>query len=380
MLAYGYVGFPLLMAVRGALIRRPIRSSAIHPRVSVLIAARNEAAVIAARLANLEEQDYPTDRLEVIVASDGSDDGTNDIVRQRARPNVRLLSLPQQGKIAALNAAAAAATGEILVFTDANTVFASDAISAVVRPFADPEVGGVAGDQRYVDPDGIGLGGGERIYWSFDRWLKRLQSRAGSITSATGALYALRRELFEPIPAGVTDDFTISTGPLSAGRRLVFAADAIAYESPAATGQLEFGRKVRIISQGFRGVALRRDLLDPRRHGFYALQLFSHKVLRRLLVFPMLVVMFTGPILWSDGRLYRITAIGSLTLAGLGAVGLATADREIGRRRVFSLPAFFWLVNGAALVACWNFVRGRRIERWEPVRSGGRGPTTRSAR
>jgi len=376
LLAYGYVGFPALVAIRGFLVRRPVRAAAISPTVSVIMAARNESAVIAARLANLAAQDYPPDRVEVIVASDGSDDGTNDIVRERHGSNIRLLALSNQGKIPALNAAAAAATGEILVFTDANTVFALDALTAIVRPFADPEVGGVAGDQRYIDTDGTGGVGGERTYWDFDRWLKRLQSRAGSVTSATGALYAIRRELFEPIPAGVTDDFAISTGPISAGRRLVFAPDALAYEPPAATGRLEFRRKVRIISQGLRGVLLRRDLLDPGRHGFYAIQLFSHKVLRRLMVFPVLVITAVSPLLWSAGRLYRLTAIGSLTLVGLAAIGLALPDRTIGRGKMFSLPAFFWLVNGAALAACWDIVRGRRIERWEPVRGvGGEAPT-----
>lgn len=378
LLAYGYVGFPALVAIRGLLVRRPVRAAEISPKVSVIIAARNESAVIADRLANLADQDYPGDRMEVVVASDGSTDGTDDIVRERGGANVRLLSLPNRGKIPALNAAVGAATGEILVFTDANTVFARDALRAIVRPFADPEVGGVAGDQRYFDPDGTGAGSGERAYWDIDRWLKRLQSRAGSVTSATGALYAIRRELFAPIPAGVTDDFAISTGPISAGRRLVFAPDAVAYEPPAATGRLEFGRKVRIIGQGLRGVLLRRDLLDPGRHGFYAIQLFSHKILRRLMVFPVLAITATSPLLWSAGRVYRLAAIGSLTIAGLGAIGLATSDRGLARRRVFSLPAFFWLVNGAALAACWEIIRGRRIERWEPARSSPAVAPTRS--
>ena len=129
LLAYGYVGFPALVVIRGLLVRRPVRLAAIRPTVSVIVAARNESAVIAARLANLAAQDYPADRLEIVVASDGSDDGTDEIVLERGGSNVRLLALPNQGKIAALNAAAAAATGEILVFTDANTVFAPDAVS-----------------------------------------------------------------------------------------------------------------------------------------------------------------------------------------------------------------------------------------------------------
>jgi hypothetical protein len=187
----------------------------------------------------------------------------------------------------------------ILVFTDANTLFAPDALRVIVRPFADrrwrrcrrPAVCRSGRDRSRA---------GERTYWDFDRWLKRLQSRAGSVTSATGALYAIRRELFEPIPAGVTDDFAISTGPISwPPARL--RARGCGLRAAGCDGRLEFRRKVRIISQGLRGVLLRRDLLDPGRHGFYAIQLFS-RVLRRLMVFPVLVITAVSPLLWSAGH------------------------------------------------------------------------------
>ncbi|MGH2995690.1 MAG: glycosyltransferase [Gaiellaceae bacterium] len=368
-LAWTYVLFPLLVLLRGALRPRPHRTAEITPSATLVIAAHNEAGSIGARLENLLSLDYPEDRLEVVVASDGSDDGTDDIVRGYGERGVRLLSLARVGKAAALNAAVAEAGGEILVFSDANSIYAPDALRAVVRPFADPEVGGVAGDQRYLDGDGTdAIASGEQRYWSFDRMLKRAESSAGNAISATGAIYAVRRPLFRPVPAGVTDDFYTSTGVIGQGHRLVFAPDAVAYEPVAKTGEIEFGRKVRVITRGLRGVLLRRELLDPRRHGFYALQLLTHKLLRRTMVFPLALTALTSPLLWRHGRVYRAATVAQAALYGLGGAGILLARRPLGRRKVFVFPAFFCFINAASLQATWNLLRGHSIDRWEPQR------------
>ncbi|MDQ3344738.1 MAG: glycosyltransferase family 2 protein [Chloroflexota bacterium] len=368
LVAYTYVGFPLLLALRGALLHRPYRSASIQPLVSLIIAARNEAASIGAKLANINQLDYPMDRLQVIVVSDGSDDGTEEIVDGHPGHRITLLRRPREGKAAALNAAVATANGEILVFSDSNSRYASDAVSRLVMPFADPQVGGVAGNQVYERKARLeGSSEGERAYWGYDRWMKVAESRAGSTVSATGAIYAIRRDLFEPIPDGVTDDFYTSVGVIAKGRRLVFAPDAIAYEPPATSGRFEFERKVRIMTRGLQGVMLRRRLLDPRLHGFYAVQLASHKVLRRLMVFPMIVLALGAVALWRDGRLYRWAAVGQLTFYAAACVGLM--PWHWGRRKVFALPAFICLATAASAAASWNMLRGRRIDRWEPSRS-----------
>ena len=367
-IAYTYVGFPLLVLARGALLRRPYRSEDSVPAVSIVIAARNEAGGIGAKLDNLLALDYPADRLDVVIASDGSDDGTEDIVAGYAGQGIRLLALPRVGKASALNAAVAAATGEVLVFSDANSIFAPDAIRALVRPLADPDVGGVAGDQRYLDASGAATG--ESSYWSFDRVLKHAESRAGSTIAATGAIYAIRRSLFESVPDGVTDDFATSTAVIARGHRLVFAPDAVAHEPPAPSGGLEFQRKVRVMTRGLRGVLLRRRLLDPRVHGFYAVQLLSHKVLRRLMVVPLAVLAASAPTLWRRGNLYRAATVGQAVVYGAGAAGLALADRPVGRSKVLALPAYFCLVNAAAVRAVWNLISRTPIDRWEPQRQG----------
>jgi cellulose synthase/poly-beta-1,6-N-acetylglucosamine synthase-like glycosyltransferase len=367
LIAYTYVGYPALLGVRALLRPRPFRCADATPSVTMVICAHDEAAAIGAKLENVLSLDYPRDRLEVLVASDGSTDGTEAIVRALAPRGVRLLALPRRGKIPTLNAAVGEAKGEILVFSDANSMYAPDAIRALVRPFADAEVGGVAGDQRYLAADGGPDGSeGERAYWSFDRKLKEWQSRAGSVTSATGAIYAIRRSLFREVPSGVTDDFVISTRVIAEHQRLVFAPDAVAYEPPARSTGAEANRKVRVMTRGLTAVLVMRELLDPLRHGFYALQLFSHKVLRRLVVLPLILLLGVSPFLWDEGPLYRGFVL--LQAAFYAAAGLEALLRT--RIRIFSLPLYFCMVNGAALLAATNVVRGRRIDSWQPARTG----------
>jgi glycosyltransferase involved in cell wall biosynthesis len=355
--------------LRAAIRPRPHGAADVTPSVTMVIAARNEAAGIGAKLANLLSLDYPADRLDVVVASDGSDDGTDAIVGAYADRGVRLISLPRVGKAAALDAAVAEASGDVLVFSDANSIHAPDALRALVRPFADPLVGGVAGDQRYLGSEGgDGIASGERRYWDLERRLKAAESLGGNVISATGAIYAIRRSLFRSIPAGVTDDFFTSTGVIAQGYRLVFAPEAVAYEPVSQTAEIELGRKVRVMTRGLRGVLLRRELLDPRRHGFYALQLLTHKVLRRTMAFPLLALAVTSPLLWRRGALYRAATVAQSAFYALGAAGILLAGRPIGRRRALALPAFFTLVNFASMRAVGTLLRGRHIDRWEPKR------------
>ena len=196
LLLYTYVGFPALVLLRGALARRPYLTADVTPDVTVVVAVHNEAEVIGEKIDNLLALDYPPEGLAIVIASDGSDDGTDEIVRARSGRRLRLLSLPRAGKARALNAAVTEAGGEVLVFTDANSIFRPDAVRALVRPLADPAVGGVAGNQVYLSSTSNDASDvGEQGYWNFDRMLKVAQSRAGSVTGATGAIYAIRREL-----------------------------------------------------------------------------------------------------------------------------------------------------------------------------------------
>lgn len=368
LIAYTYVGFPLLLLLRGWLWRRPYATSDATPKISMIIAAYNEEDVIGEKLDNILGLDYPSDLLEVIVASDGSDDRTNEIVASYAGKGVKLLALPRAGKASALNQAVAIATGDLLVFSDANSMYDRNALRALVRPFGDPQVGGVAGNQVYLKKNQHASSAGEHGYWNLDRLLKQAEDRAGNTISATGAIYAIRRSLFQPVPEGVTDDFVTSTRVIAQGYRLVFAADAIAYEPVAASSGREFGRKVRIMTRGLRAVIVMRELLNPLRYGFYAVQLFSHKVLRRLLVFAFIALFISNLFLLSHGVFYQITMVAQVMFYACALVGLFLGHTRLGRLKLFSYPFFIAMVYLAALMATINLLRGRTITSWQPQR------------
>lgn len=371
-LVYGYAGFPLLVAVAGRVRARDVKRAPVTPTATLIIAAYNEEEEIARRMDNALAMDYPAAALEIIVVSDGSTDATADIVGEYASRGVRLLELPRQGKIPALNEAVKHASGEILVFSDANIHCDPQALRMLARNFADSAVGGVAGNSTYRPPvDGESSSRGEGLYWRYDSWLKEMESRTGSVVSAHGGLYALRRELYAPPgESAVTDDFAISTAVVEQGRRLVFDREALAYESTIAESNREFQRKVRLMTRGWRAVALRRRLLNPFRYGFYSLVLASHKVLRRLLPLVLLVMFASSLLLASSGGLYFLAAAAQLAFYSLAAVGYFARRVPAGRLRIILIPFYFCLANAAALVAFGRFLIGTRISLWEPQRHG----------
>lgn len=371
-LAYSYLLFPVIVLVRGALRPRPHLARDVEPSVSVVVAAYNEAATIGRKLETVLAADYPRECLEVVVASDGSGDGTEHVAGAFADRGVQVLALPRVGKAAALGAAVAASSGEILVLTDANSLFRRDTIRALVRAFADPDVGGVAGNQVYgTGETGQSAAGGERAYWDLDRSLKLAESRAGNAIAATGALYAIRRRHFRPIPASVTDDFFLSLAVIDDGARLVFEPGAVAYEEVAGSNAVEYRRRVRIMTRGLRCIAHFPRLLDPRRHGFYAVELASQKILMRMMGVPLALLAAASLGLGRRSPVYAAALVGQLVCYALAMAGLALRDHPLGRARPLALPAYFLLVQVASLHATWNLVRGQRYDRWQPTRDAG---------
>jgi len=369
-IVYTYFVFPLLIHLRALFFSKPILTRPATPTVSLVVIAHNEEASIGKKVENLLQLDYPVDDLQIIIASDGSTDRTCEIVNQYADRGIQSLDLPRTGKAHALNVAVGLAEGEILVFSDANSMFASDAVRQLVAPFSDERVGGVAGDQRYQKKSSGGEAGeGERAYWNLDRLLKRWESQAGHVISATGAIYAIRRRLFMSVPNGVTDDFITSTRVILQGHRLVFAERAAAYEPVAPSQGVEFGRKVRVMTRGLQGVMMVRALLNPFRFGFYSLQLFSHKILRRLMVIPLIILFLLSGLLATQSAFHAVLFAGQVLFYLTAVVGLIVRPAVRGPLKIVILPTYFCVVNTAALVALLNIVRGRRIDRWEPQRA-----------
>jgi len=376
-IAYTYAGYPLVALAAGTILRRRVRrsegSSGESPFVSVVVAAYDEADGIQDRVRNLLDSDYPKDRLEIVIASDGSTDRTVELASSFDPRHVRVLDLPRRGKAAALATGAAHARGEILVFTDANTVFHPNALRALVSNFADPDVGGVAGHTTYLVGDATeSAGRGEGLYWRYDTWLKRLETMTGSVVSAHGGMHAMRRELFRGVedPA-VTDDFAISTSVVAQGKRLVFEPAALGFEQPMASTGSEFHRRVRLMTRGLRGILLRRELLNPFRSGFYAVAFASRKVLRRVLPLTFPVLLITSVALARESAAYALFAVAQMLVLGAAATGWALRRTPAGKSPILYAPFFFLMANLASVTALWNVARGRRVERWTPQRHEG---------
>jgi cellulose synthase/poly-beta-1,6-N-acetylglucosamine synthase-like glycosyltransferase len=269
-IGYVYAGYPallwLIVRLRGA---RPIHRADISPRVSLVISAFNEAHVIRQKLDNALALRYPRERLEIVVVSDASDDGTDEIVQEYEPRGVRLFRQPERGgKTRGLNAVLPTLSGEIVVFSDANAMYRPDALAMLVRNFADPEVGCVTGEAQYTAGDGAAADRGERVYWDYEIQIKRLETAVGSMVGGDGAIYAIRHSLWRPLPENAINDFLNPLQIVAEGWRGVYEPQAVCFEETAGAARSEYKRRVRIVSRSWRAVFQARQALNPLRTGF----------------------------------------------------------------------------------------------------------------
>lgn len=301
--AYTYAGYPLLIAAWARWRPRGIKRAAIAPTITVVIAAHNEEARIDAKLASCFALDYPRALMDVIVVSDGSTDKTDEIVTRlcAGHENLALVALPsRRGKAAAINAALSAAKGEIIIFTDARQALSRDAARALVANFADDTVGAVSGELVFVDEQHRPQMGGVGFYWRYEKWLRKCEAAVHSVCGATGALYAIRRKLVEPLPEGlVLDDVLVPMRAVLAGYRAVFDENAIVYDRLAVSAGNEFQRKVRTLYGNYQLLAIEPRLLLPSVNPV-CWQLFSHKVCRLIVPFC-LIAMFVFNLFLTTG-------------------------------------------------------------------------------
>ncbi|HUP50653.1 MAG TPA: glycosyltransferase family 2 protein [Thermoanaerobaculia bacterium] len=363
---YVYFGYPVLIWTMARLRPRPVRKGEVTPSATLVVPVYNEEKVVGRKITNSIALDYPADRLEVLFVSDGSTDGTAAIIRSAGAANVRLLELPRSGKAAALNTGAEAARGEILVFTDANVELAPDALRILARSFADPEVGGVSGRKKSIIRRGADTTElGENLYWRWDQWQKELESAIGSIFAADGTLYAVRRSLYVPIddPAQA-DDIAISARVVLQGYRLTIEPDAVAFEEAPAEGWDEFRRKVRVTNHSVRALLNLGGALW--RSGFYSVELLSHKLVRHLIPFFLLAIVFSSAVLAVHSTVLRIILLLQAAFYTLAAAGALLRRTRIGSNKLLSVPYYFCLVNAAALAGVFSILRGRRVREWKP--------------
>jgi cellulose synthase/poly-beta-1,6-N-acetylglucosamine synthase-like glycosyltransferase len=365
LIAWVYVGYAILLVALGHLRPRPrLRAPLLKP-ITVIVPAHNEEAVIERKVLNVLTGSYPRHLIEVIVASDGSSDRTVELAR---RAGATVLDLPRSGKVAALSAAVTHADGEILVFTDADCLLEPRSLAELVANFADPSVGGATANEVRRGIDDLGaVSRGEGFYWRYEQWIKRHEDRVGSTVSACGSLYAVRRSLFSaPTAAAGNDDVLISAEVVRSGHRLVFDEHALVVVKSTKRGADEFRRKVRIINGGLRTWLSLGELLDPRRYGLYALQVWSRKILRRLLPFALLVLFVSSAWLAVSEPWWWIVFAPQLLFALLASSGWCLRQRRAGRHRALWIPYYFALANTAAGVAVLSLAAGVRFDRWKP--------------
>src|SRR3989442_14701998 len=273
---YVYVGYPCLIFLLAPLRPGPVGKAPSLPSVSSIITAYNEAAVIAKKLENVFALDYPPERLEVMVVSDGSTDATEEIVRTGFAGRVRLLALPRQGKTLAQNQAVAVARGEVVVFSDATTVYQPASLRALVANFPDPEAGCVTGTTIYGTERAAAVGEGRAAYWNYERFVRSQESRFCSVLGASGCVYALRRRLYTPLTADVISDVAQAIAAVAQGYRAVVEDEAVVHEpAESYTIREEAERRARVIPRGLRlKFRLRRFFL---RHPRFLLHGLSHR-------------------------------------------------------------------------------------------------------
>jgi cellulose synthase/poly-beta-1,6-N-acetylglucosamine synthase-like glycosyltransferase len=365
LLAYVYAGYPLLCALIAALRRRRYRAAIHTPRVSILISAYNEAAHIAATVRNKLESDYPAERCEIIVVSDGSDDGTDETLSAMAAAEGRVRFLrqePRAGKTAALNLAAVRASGEIFVFSDANSLYAPDALRKLIEPFADGEVGYATGRMLYRAPGGSLTGESCSSYMRYENLLRRLESAIGSVVGVAGGIDAVRSELYTAMRADQQPDFVLPLSVVERGKRVVFVPGAKLYEASLGTAAQEFRMRTRVALRAWHALRDKAGLLNPLRYGLFSWQLFSHKWLRYLAPLFQLGAFASNAALVGSGPVWNVIFGLQVIFYLLAAAGW----RGCPLPAPLSFPYYLCLLNAAAAVALVRFLRGTKQATWTP--------------
>jgi biofilm PGA synthesis N-glycosyltransferase PgaC len=371
LIAHTYVLYPLiLIAVNAVRPRRPASvAGGTLPRVTVAVPLYNEEAVVEAKIRNLEACEYPADRLEILLGSDGSRDRTNAILEGGTwGPATRFAIFPQRrGKAALLNDLVASSTSDVIVFSDANATFAPDTLLRLTAPYQAADVGAVVGELT-LESDRTAGGRGEGLYWRYENLLKRLESNISTTIGAVGPIYSIRRPLYCPLPThtAVMDDFVIPTDAIRQGYRVVYEPSALAFERPSNSVHGEFRRKARIGASNIQGVPRFLPVLSPR-YGFAAFALWSHKVLRWFVPVLLLVMLATGLVLAPGSPFFTAVVWLEAAFVSVALLGVALESLHV-KAGALGLPYYFIATNLALLVGLFRGLRGRQAPTWDIVR------------
>jgi cellulose synthase/poly-beta-1,6-N-acetylglucosamine synthase-like glycosyltransferase len=367
-LVYVYVLFPVLVRLLASRFGTSVSEADLPLRVSIIVTAYNEEKGILAKLENLLGLDYPKDLVDIIVASDASSDGTDQLVQNCGSDRVQLLRIEgRQGKTSCQNAAAAVAHGQILVFTDATTRLDAQALRALVRRFDSDQVGCVAGRLMYVTRTQNVTGQGGEAYWDYEIKLRMAESALGSLVGVSGCLYAVRRNAYRPINPGLISDFVISMKIREQSLRTVLAANAVCYEETLNRATHEMSMRVRVAIRSINALVCERRFLNPWRYGLFAWQLWSHKLLRYASPFLWLIALGTNIALMSKNPVYTALFVCQIAVILAGIAGFALQSR-LAKLGILSRPYYFLLTNIASFLAALRYAKGERMVTWKPLR------------
>jgi cellulose synthase/poly-beta-1,6-N-acetylglucosamine synthase-like glycosyltransferase len=358
-LLYTYIGYPFLLAIFGLRHKRANARQPLAPTVTVIIAAWNEGPRLSARIENCLRQQYSPGRLDVIVVSDGSTDETEQVVLTFAHEQVRLIKLEtRQGKAVALNAGVAASNSDIIVFADARQQFAPSAVAELVANFADPQAGAVSGELMLgAETDQLGAEG-SGLYWKIEKWIRRKESEFDSVVGVTGAIYAIRRSLFSPLPKGaILDDLLVPMRIALGGHRILFEPRALAFDKIEGDYAQVLHRKIRTLAGNYQTIKLCPDLINPWRNRLFV-QFVSHKVCRLAAPFWLLLLFISSGLLLNGifRYLFLLQVLGyAMALGGWSLY-------RVGVRERFTMAAFtFCLLNYAAFIAAMRYYNGAAV-------------------
>ncbi|HEX9757361.1 MAG TPA: glycosyltransferase family 2 protein [Nitrospiria bacterium] len=370
LILYVYVGYTLSIFLFSIFVRNPVKKNdKYEPTVTLLITAYNEEKDIGKKLENAEDLEYPPSKIEILVASDGSTDRTDQIVNEYRRKyeNIRLLRVEGRvGKTETQNQAVINAKGEIIVFSDATTEYRRDAIRKIVRNYADPTIGAVSGRYNYITKKGSAMGIATIFFWKYENFIKSCQTRIKTITGCCGCIYSVRRDLYEPLKRDIISDLVEPLKILEKGYRIAFEKEAIAFETTTEGSSEEFKMRIRVITRGMNGILHMRALLNPFKYGFVSFQLISHKVLRWLVPLLMIALFILNWFLLGPW-FYNTTFYMQFSLYLLALAGWFI-DKKGGKVRILSMPLYFCVVNIACLMGLFNILKGEKKSVWETVR------------
>lgn len=366
LILYVYLGYPLILWLISVFFHRKVKKSPIEPTVSILISAYNEEKFIGPTIENKLALDYPDEKREIIVVSDGSSDGTEDIVRSYSNRRVQLIvQNPRQGKTSALNRAVKQATGEILVFSDANSLYSNNALRRLVSNFSDPSVGYVTGKMVYVDEAGSLVGSGCSAYMRYENILRGLETKIGSVIGVDGGVDAIRRSLFQEMAPDMLPDFVQPLIQISNGFRVVYESEALLMESSLSKGSDEWKMRIRVALRSFHALKIMGHLLNPFAFPLPSFQLFSHKVLRYGCGFFQIALFLINTLLIREMGFYALLWGIQIVFYFLCLIG--TIFPRLSNKNPFvKYPTYLCLLNAAAMLACIKFIKGEKQVIWEP--------------